>query len=355
MQILEDTQDYQPNILRRFFTRQSSRRLSFVGLSFLAGAIFVSVMEFFGIYLPRLGGAPIFTVLFLIALFFAIAAIIVFSAVYLEIFGEDKVKIGRKLTELNEVILDRVQVLERGVNRIAAAQNSVSDLDEVVERIFSERIKDTIEARMSEDVKELASAELLAAYAPAIHREKSAASVKEFYGTFIAGIQQQLTKQQRNANFNVLLGMTFAIFGLLVMGYILYESYIRTGAGGLKGWEQFVFEFIPKLTFVVLFESIAFFFLQAYKDDRSMVRYLRNESTNVESRVLGLISGIFFGKESDIGAAVKTLLATERNFLIKKDEKVVLEALQGDSHILFDKVVERLVPDLSRRIADRVK
>lgn len=331
--------------LSRIFSKSTAKRFAFIG--FASIVIFAVFLAFQAMNIA-IASEKIFGWFLVVGIFAFVLAGITYAAAYLEIFGEDFTR-ARRENEDRFVYFDKkLTSLEADLRESVAALSRPEKMEEAAERIFAQKIRDTIQERISQDVVELAKSEIAKKYAPSIYKDDAARSLRLLFSEFVSGILRQLEKQQRNANFNVYIGMLFAGFGLAVMGFILYESFMRGGATGIKTWDQFVFEFVPKLTFVVLFESIAFFFLQAYREDRGMVRYLRNECTNVESKIMGLLSAVYFGKGENLDAVVASLMATERNFTVKKGERVILEALQKDYPVLFETIVERIVPNFSK-------
>jgi hypothetical protein len=74
-----------------------------------------------------------------------------------------------------------------------------------------------------------------------------------------------------------------------------------------------------------------------------MIRYFRNEVTNLETKYLALEAAARFGDKETLAKILLTLAGTERNFTIKKDEKLILETIKEEDSRLFDKTVDRVM------------
>ena len=81
-----------------------------------------------------------------------------------------------------------------------------------------------------------------------------------------------------------------------------------------------------------------------------MIRYLRNEITNIESKYLSLKAALSFGSGPDITKVLQSLSATERNFLVKKGERVMSDITYENSEILLEKLLGRH-PELLGKLA----
>ncbi|WP_156649931.1 hypothetical protein [Methylobacterium sp. Leaf89] len=344
-------QNLQPRLLERIFSRSSSLKLAYIGGFFLVSSVLLYILsvaldarrepgfEFPAIYVSSIS--------FFIALTFLALAIFVFSGAYLEVFGDDVWKQKAELTTSLNQLSEDLNEIRRKVESIPQSKTD-EQIDRFVLKSFETNIKDHIDAKFRGSVRDIAKSELLIEFAPNIFKEKSYALIKAEFSSYIDGLHKQIERQQRNSNFNVLCGMAFAVVGLIAMGYFIYQNYGRSVEN--QSWQDFLMTFLPRLTFVILFESVAFFFFQAYKEDRGMVRFLRNEATNTESKIVGLISSVLFGKDKSVDGAISALMATERNFTVKKGDKVILETLQVNQKPMIETLIESLVPNIYSQI-----
>lgn len=102
---------------------------------------------------------------------------------------------------------------------------------------------------------------------------------------------------------------------------------------------------MPRIALAVAVEVVAFFFLRLYKYSISDIKYYQNELTNIELKALAVViqSGHKNAEMKDVAAS---LISTERNFIIKKDERTIdilheeVRATAEDS--LVDKITEAI-------------
>ncbi|MBR0904825.1 hypothetical protein [Bradyrhizobium liaoningense] len=74
-----------------------------------------------------------------------------------------------------------------------------------------------------------------------------------------------------------------------------------------------------------------------------MIRYFRNEITNLEAKYLAVEAAARFEDKSALSKILLILANTERNFTIRKGERLIVEALREEDNRLFDKTVEKIL------------
>lgn len=287
---------------------------------------------------------------FFVSLACLVAAVLILSANYLGLLGSiDRTNgpvpskfegVDEKLLEIRE-LYDK---LEQKVSRISD-NNKEKEIRNFYEAIYRKDIGEKFESKFASTFTDLVKDSTLATYAPQIYKERSFNTVISMVERHIDGLQRQIGLQQRNANFNVFYGVAFSTIGLAFMGYIVLFLQIE-GSGSME-WQAFAFSIVPKILFVLIFESVAFFFLRAYREDRAMVRYLRNEATNMESRAFGALSAILFGPPESVSGSIASLLQTERNFILRKGERTIINELRVDNPILLESLVEKIASKMT--------
>lgn len=86
----------------------------------------------------------------------------------------------------------------------------------------------------------------------------------------------------------------------------------------------FLISFIPRLSVSIFIELFSFFFLRMYKRNLDEIKYLNNERTNIELKLIALESAILNkDDENTLGKILIELSKTERNFILKKGESTV--------------------------------
>jgi hypothetical protein len=165
----------------------------------------------------------------------------------------------------------------------------------------------------------------------------------------LSNFASEMNGWRKNANINLIIGLGCAIIGIGVMWQTLVTLTFDVGAAGEATWRiTDLYRFLARFGLVLIIESVAFFFLKLYREDRSMIRYFRNEITNLESRYVALTAALEFGTAADISKVLQSLSSTERNFLVKKGDRVISEIGYENSEILLEKLLVRL-PELAAK------
>lgn len=158
---------------------------------------------------------------------------------------------------------------------------------------------------------------------------------------FIAGfeeIRERLNKETntlaRRANLNLIIGII--ITGITFYGIIavlpldlkdLYadDKFRPAISAENYGW-TIITHFIPRLSFIVLAQLFAYFFLRLYKSGLDDIKYYQNEITNIELKLSALKVALdtrdYKGNET-LKLVIGELAKVERNSVLKKDETTV--------------------------------
>jgi superfamily I DNA and/or RNA helicase len=140
-------------------------------------------------------------------------------------------------------------------------------------------------------------------------------------------LDEELVAVNRRGNLNLSIGAITTVSGLLVLGLTVFEKYT-----GPSDYQSIILHYLPRISFVLLIEVFAYFFLGLYKASLSETRYFQNELTNVESRYTALTVALHRPQELGASATIAALASTERNFLLKAGETTVdIEALKIES------------------------
>ncbi|WP_151964987.1 hypothetical protein [Acinetobacter soli] len=131
----------------------------------------------------------------------------------------------------------------------------------------------------------------------------------------------------RRGNFNLMIGMFLSVGGLIILGYSVL-NYSHNGS-----LEDLLIFVIPKISFVLLIELFAYFFLNLYKKSLEDIKYYQNEITNVEAKYLALQMAKSLNNHKMISSILDQLVKTERNFVLEKDQSTIeLEKERINSH-----------------------
>jgi hypothetical protein len=130
-------------------------------------------------------------------------------------------------------------------------------------------------------------------------------------------VSYEIRRLSYSANLNLAVGSVITIAAVSALGYEVYfNSETYTGIIPLLS------HYVPRISLVVLIEVFAFFFLRIYKANLAEIKYFHNEKTNIDL----IFRAIEISADSNMEVkklTIESLLKTERNFILKKDETTV--------------------------------
>lgn len=153
----------------------------------------------------------------------------------------------------------------------------------------------------------------------------------------LSRLRQELFSLSRRSNLNLAIGIVTTITGLLMLGMFVLRENPSIGDG-----PQFLAEFVPRISLVLLIEVFAYFFLRLYKSTLAEIKYFQNEITSIEAKFLALTVAASVGKEEQLKSVLEQLFKTERNFILDRGQSTIdLERSRLDQRIdesLMDKL-----------------
>jgi uncharacterized membrane protein YedE/YeeE len=130
---------------------------------------------------------------------------------------------------------------------------------------------------------------------------------------------EEAERIQRNGFLNLMIGILFSVIALGILGYPLFT----TNAVQDTNWIGLFERFAPRFSVGILIQLIGFFFLRLYVAGENEVHYIRNEITNLESRLISYFAAAAGNDATAMRDIIKQLVRTERNFKLKKDERTL--------------------------------
>jgi flagellar motor component MotA len=286
-------------------------------------AYYAAIGETFSIFGIRVRAISLTFVLIAIASLIAIG--IVFS-MYLESGGSSLRNLfaSRRLSASSDEVSQTVVRLERRIDDIESR-----DVISLSER---EALINELKVRFTKDAARSIVDDLRTSF--------KAASMETFIAESESATLNRLREERlrlaRRANMNLFLGIVITVIGLVLLltyaqdqlatirtvraEHATAAAEVRQNAiskdiseASLPDLRVYLLTFIPRLSLVVLIELFAYFFLGLYKISLAEVKYVQNEMTTVESRVLALGVAIQLGERGTIGEVVRTVASTDRN------------------------------------------
>lgn len=191
-------------------------------------------------------------------------------------------------------------------------------VDELAERIRSQAIED----RVAEHLKKMSGA-----YEKVWQIQQFEHIMKGTKDRLL----QQVSALGSRANLNLLIGLALAITGVVILIIFVATSLERD-----KGFERFIVDFLPRISLVLLIEVFSYFFLRLYKQGIDEIRYFQNEVTNGEMKLMAILVAQRFSPEK-VSGIITSLVNTERNFLVPKDQRLVAEAVEAQVETAMQK------------------
>ena len=161
------------------------------------------------------------------------------------------------------------------------------------------------------------------------------ALIAESENVTLTRLRDERLRLARRANMNLFLGIVITVIGLgLLLTYaqdqlatlravrpeqagaaVAAQTNILQSSKALaeSGVAMYMLTFVPRLALVALIELFAYFFLGLYKVSLAEVKYVQNEMTGVESRILALGVAIQLGERGSMSEILKAVASVDRN------------------------------------------
>lgn len=146
---------------------------------------------------------------------------------------------------------------------------------------------------------------------------KKSYSLHKLHTDMILRLESEIDRLNRRGGLNLAIGTIIALTGILSLAYFLYS------APDIVDGVDFFIHHLPKLSFVIVVELFAYFFLRLYKNGFDEIKYFQNEITNIEMKAMSLKYVQEFKNEDIIKELAMHLMKTERNFILEKGQTTV--------------------------------
>jgi len=248
--------------------------------------------------------------------------IIIFAALALLInrylrtgFSTSRISMGNSTIEFgHEITLDKayVEKLEDKVSRLEEKLEETSPItsDEKSQLIASlrERLSKSLEQDLVSEIKDSVKEQIVDERVRYLRRNMESSMIR---------LSKEVADLGRRGNLNLIIGALATLAGFLIFGMMVLDQSFSSVP------ENFIADFVPRLSLVVLIEIFAYFFLGLYKSSLSEIKYFQNEITNIESKYVAMEYAVQYGEKDSINTVLNQIAATERNFLLKKGESTV--------------------------------
>jgi hypothetical protein len=188
-----------------------------------------------------------------------------------------------------------------------AGNGTKQDLDDFikskVDTLFENSFKDKLEAHYVSGIKKK------------VQLNQIENQIKELQ----SGVNVQIGRLSRTGTINLLIGLSTTVVAIIVLLSLILDAKGKH----FTNLNEMIPYLLPRAVLAIFIETFSFFFLRLYKDNLEDVKYFHNERTNIDSKVIALKTAIAYGDKETIADAIRSFLAVERNFILKKDETTI--------------------------------
>lgn len=261
----------------------------------------------------------------LFALFFC-AVISIAGAIYFYLNGRPIFRkflstltgVGRiesGVTRFSSIGRDKLEEIEERIKRIESEDRTGLDEDER-EALFDLVVKDLragIPARLLSQIKK--------EHGEAFLREQRIVAADEKFQEVIARLSQERQRITLWTFLNLVAGVVAAGGGAYLLFQMVLE--LRIPDIGSEHLSSAILAFLARLSLVAIIEIFAYFFLNLYRTGLQEIKFYQNELTNISSRQAALRTALFGKDAKTLSDILRQLIATERNFILKKGQSTV--------------------------------
>lgn len=134
-------------------------------------------------------------------------------------------------------------------------------------------------------------------------------------------IKKELFRLKTNSNLNLIIGFSTTLIVILILFYQLF--WVKASNENTSNVFLITISYLPKLSLILIVELFSIFFLRLYKTNLEEIKYLNNEKTNIDFKILSLKIALMKEDQELIKLTVEEFLRTERNFKLGKNETTV--------------------------------
>ena len=179
-------------------------------------------------------------------------------------------------------------------------------------------IKQEIRANINQQVSQLSEEKIIQQVTDRYNAELITKSIDHELVEIKHRIEREAGRISRYGLINLMIGFITTFLAIFFLGYSLLGVQTQN-----LTTIDYIYHFIPRLSLSILIEFFAFFFLKLYKRNLEDIKYLNNERTNLEMKIVAIKTGLIYNDRDTINNLVTELAKTERNFVLQKGESTV--------------------------------
>ena len=215
-------------------------------------------------------------------------------------------------------------------------QIQIKELKSAIEETFENQDTEEIKKSLISNFKKITNQEIVSEIKNSLKIEEQKDYLKKISTSSINRISKTIYDLSNRANLNLILGITTAAIGILALFYFVFTL------PKVDNLDAFFFEYIPRISVVIIIEIFSYFFLKLYKSSLAEIKYFENEVTNLEQSRIALELCNKTQNEKMIEKVIDKFISTERNPILSKEQitKEILEMKTDQDVISTDQVVK---------------
>ena len=253
-------------------------------------------------------------------------------------------------TQFNKEIQDPDQSYEAVTklsNRLSQIEDELAELSLSSQDVSASQRSKLVQ-RVRQSIVETANNEFLDEIRNSIQDSKSgqkfAKDIRLIFNRTIERLDNEVESLARRGNLNLALGILTALVGITLLAIFVQNMVVQNGLP-----MEFVQNFLPRFSLVILIEVFAYFFLRLYSNNLIEIKYFQNELTNVEAKFLSLLAATHINNENIMTNVISQLSQTERNYILQKGQTTVnLERSKMEKETISN-LTKNFIKAISRR------
>ncbi|MBI4920957.1 MAG: hypothetical protein HY834_04360 [Devosia nanyangense] len=211
----------------------------------------------------------------------------------------------------------------------------------------SDEVRDLLNATDGTDLAEVAAEVVKSLSRKKITEIAAADAAARYEVNALRRLSEHSSLLGKRANSSLFAGLGFGAVGAVFLGVLLFVEK-PTGLVELTG---ILSHYLPRLSITLIVELVAFFFLRVYSRTLADIRYIQNEITNIEMKLVGLHIAIERNAADVVNEAVLALIHTERNHILEKGQT----SLENERERIESKTLSQLVAGLAEALRGNTK
>ena len=237
--------------------------------------------------------------------------------VALVVFDELFVKNSTSSLSANRMMQRKLAQLEIEIAKEKSRTNEESISAEDYKNVLNE---------VKSDVSEKLTSDLISSFKAEVNSYDAFEQTQKASYQFRARVESEIRTLSSRANVNLFIGSVTTVLGISVLAYMLVVGgFVYDAENSMTGniLTDYILYYIPRLSVVLFIEVFSYFFLRLYRANLNDMKYFQNELTNIESKLTALNIAVHGDDNALKAKVVESLLATERNFVLKKGETTI--------------------------------